>query len=181
MSVKWYLRSKPPVTFESLMTFHFCCFVHRSPWPYANLEKGYDLVTGQQAPEKIFRLANRAVYQPVMFSLSVHQSTRPQPLPLVHKHAVPVMYCSIVHLLGVVFSQFTLQLYTLRHLPDALIQGDFHIHCFLSEFGKPEFPYYPSSFWACVHKHKTWIVIFFLFHSVFELGEFARLELWRYE
>lgn len=26
-----------------------------SPWPYANLEKGYDLVTGQQAPERIFR------------------------------------------------------------------------------------------------------------------------------
>ncbi len=26
-----------------------------SPWPYANLEKGYDLVTGGQAPERIFR------------------------------------------------------------------------------------------------------------------------------
>lgn len=26
-----------------------------SPWPYANLEKGYDLVTGEQAPERIFR------------------------------------------------------------------------------------------------------------------------------
>ncbi|XP_056313149.1 astrotactin-2-like [Danio aesculapii] len=25
------------------------------PWPYSNLEKGYDLVTGEQAPEKIFR------------------------------------------------------------------------------------------------------------------------------
>ncbi|KAG7270802.1 hypothetical protein CRUP_001536 [Coryphaenoides rupestris] len=25
------------------------------PWPYTNLEKGYDLVTGEQAPEKIFR------------------------------------------------------------------------------------------------------------------------------
>ncbi|KAJ8263691.1 hypothetical protein COCON_G00161480 [Conger conger] len=28
---------------------------NEGPWPYANLEKGYDLVTGQQAPEKIFR------------------------------------------------------------------------------------------------------------------------------
>lgn len=26
-----------------------------SPWPYTNLEKGYDLVTGEQAPERIFR------------------------------------------------------------------------------------------------------------------------------
>uniref|UniRef100_A0A8C7YLW5 Astrotactin 2 n=1 Tax=Oryzias sinensis TaxID=183150 RepID=A0A8C7YLW5_9TELE len=28
---------------------------NEGPWPYANLEKGYDLVTGQQAPERIFR------------------------------------------------------------------------------------------------------------------------------
>ncbi|XP_073697135.1 astrotactin-2 [Garra rufa] len=28
---------------------------NEGPWPYSNLEKGYDLVTGQQAPEKIFR------------------------------------------------------------------------------------------------------------------------------
>ncbi|CAB1318524.1 unnamed protein product, partial [Coregonus sp. 'balchen'] len=26
------------------------------PWPYTNLEKGYDLVTGEQAPEKIFSI-----------------------------------------------------------------------------------------------------------------------------
>ncbi|MGH0153124.1 UNVERIFIED_CONTAM: hypothetical protein FKN15_023932 [Acipenser sinensis] len=25
------------------------------PWPYTTLERGYDLVTGEQAPEKIFR------------------------------------------------------------------------------------------------------------------------------
>lgn len=29
-----------------------------SPWPYSNLERGYDLVTGEQAPEKIFRWAH---------------------------------------------------------------------------------------------------------------------------
>uniref|UniRef100_A0A8C9Z9Q3 Astrotactin 2 n=1 Tax=Sander lucioperca TaxID=283035 RepID=A0A8C9Z9Q3_SANLU len=28
---------------------------NEGPWPYANLEKGYDLVTGEQAPERIFR------------------------------------------------------------------------------------------------------------------------------
>uniref|UniRef100_A0A8C8GD77 Astrotactin 2 n=1 Tax=Oncorhynchus tshawytscha TaxID=74940 RepID=A0A8C8GD77_ONCTS len=28
---------------------------NEGPWPYTNLEKGYDLVTGEQAPEKIFR------------------------------------------------------------------------------------------------------------------------------
>ncbi|KAJ8408724.1 hypothetical protein AAFF_G00253590 [Aldrovandia affinis] len=28
---------------------------NEGPWPYTNLEKGYDLVTGQQAPERIFR------------------------------------------------------------------------------------------------------------------------------
>uniref|UniRef100_A0A8C9VSV2 Astrotactin 2 n=1 Tax=Scleropages formosus TaxID=113540 RepID=A0A8C9VSV2_SCLFO len=28
---------------------------NEGPWPYSNLEKGYDLVTGEQAPEKIFR------------------------------------------------------------------------------------------------------------------------------
>uniref|UniRef100_A0A3B3UJ77 Astrotactin 2 n=1 Tax=Poecilia latipinna TaxID=48699 RepID=A0A3B3UJ77_9TELE len=28
---------------------------NEGPWPYANLEKGYDLVTGAQAPERIFR------------------------------------------------------------------------------------------------------------------------------
>uniref|UniRef100_A0A8C4DA24 Astrotactin 2 n=1 Tax=Dicentrarchus labrax TaxID=13489 RepID=A0A8C4DA24_DICLA len=28
---------------------------NEGPWPYANLEKGYDLVTGKQAPERIFR------------------------------------------------------------------------------------------------------------------------------
>uniref|UniRef100_A0A3P9J3M2 Astrotactin 2 n=1 Tax=Oryzias latipes TaxID=8090 RepID=A0A3P9J3M2_ORYLA len=28
---------------------------NEGPWPYANLEKGYDLVTGQQAPERILR------------------------------------------------------------------------------------------------------------------------------
>ncbi|XP_072309229.1 astrotactin-2-like isoform X2 [Eucyclogobius newberryi] len=28
---------------------------NEGPWPYATLEKGYDLVTGQQAPERIFR------------------------------------------------------------------------------------------------------------------------------
>ncbi|XP_035234487.1 astrotactin-2-like isoform X2 [Anguilla anguilla] len=28
---------------------------NEGPWPYANLEKGYDLVTGEQGPEKIFR------------------------------------------------------------------------------------------------------------------------------
>lgn len=25
------------------------------PWPYTTLERGYDLVTGEQAPEKILR------------------------------------------------------------------------------------------------------------------------------
>uniref|UniRef100_A0A673L1I6 MACPF domain-containing protein n=1 Tax=Sinocyclocheilus rhinocerous TaxID=307959 RepID=A0A673L1I6_9TELE len=28
---------------------------NEGPWPYSNLERGYDLVTGEQAPEKIFR------------------------------------------------------------------------------------------------------------------------------
>uniref|UniRef100_A0A674PL46 Astrotactin 2 n=2 Tax=Takifugu rubripes TaxID=31033 RepID=A0A674PL46_TAKRU len=28
---------------------------NEGPWPYTNLEKGYDLVTGEQAPERIFR------------------------------------------------------------------------------------------------------------------------------
>uniref|UniRef100_A0A8C7FC56 Astrotactin 2 n=1 Tax=Oncorhynchus kisutch TaxID=8019 RepID=A0A8C7FC56_ONCKI len=28
---------------------------NEGPWPYTNLEKGYDLVTGEQTPEKIFR------------------------------------------------------------------------------------------------------------------------------
>uniref|UniRef100_A0A672GE35 Astrotactin 2 n=1 Tax=Salarias fasciatus TaxID=181472 RepID=A0A672GE35_SALFA len=28
---------------------------NEGPWPYATLEKGYDLVTGEQAPERIFR------------------------------------------------------------------------------------------------------------------------------
>ncbi|XP_028318628.1 astrotactin-2 isoform X2 [Gouania willdenowi] len=28
---------------------------NEGPWPYAHLEKGYDLVTGEQAPERIFR------------------------------------------------------------------------------------------------------------------------------
>ncbi|XP_077593059.1 astrotactin 2 isoform X1 [Stigmatopora nigra] len=28
---------------------------NEGPWPYANLEKGYDLVTGEQSPERIFR------------------------------------------------------------------------------------------------------------------------------
>uniref|UniRef100_A0A6Q2X8U5 MACPF domain-containing protein n=1 Tax=Esox lucius TaxID=8010 RepID=A0A6Q2X8U5_ESOLU len=28
---------------------------NEGPWPYTNLEKGYDIVTGEQAPEKIFR------------------------------------------------------------------------------------------------------------------------------
>ncbi|KAG7480456.1 hypothetical protein MATL_G00056280 [Megalops atlanticus] len=28
---------------------------NEGPWPYTNLERGYDLVTGEQAPEKIFR------------------------------------------------------------------------------------------------------------------------------
>ncbi|CDQ89136.1 unnamed protein product, partial [Oncorhynchus mykiss] len=27
---------------------------NEGPWPYTNLEKGYDLVTGEQTPEKIF-------------------------------------------------------------------------------------------------------------------------------
>lgn len=27
----------------------------RRPWPYTTLERGYDLVTGEQAPEKILR------------------------------------------------------------------------------------------------------------------------------
>uniref|UniRef100_A0A3P8WHH1 Astrotactin 2 n=1 Tax=Cynoglossus semilaevis TaxID=244447 RepID=A0A3P8WHH1_CYNSE len=31
---------------------------NEGPWPYANLEKGYDLVTGEQAPEKIFRVCH---------------------------------------------------------------------------------------------------------------------------
>ncbi|KPP75768.1 hypothetical protein Z043_104961, partial [Scleropages formosus] len=31
---------------------------NEGPWPYTNLEKGYDLVTGEQAPEKIFRHSN---------------------------------------------------------------------------------------------------------------------------
>ncbi|XP_076139571.1 astrotactin-2 isoform X1 [Alosa pseudoharengus] len=28
---------------------------NEGPWPYTNLERGYDLVTGEQAPERIFR------------------------------------------------------------------------------------------------------------------------------
>uniref|UniRef100_A0A3B4BL99 Astrotactin-1/2 N-terminal domain-containing protein n=1 Tax=Pygocentrus nattereri TaxID=42514 RepID=A0A3B4BL99_PYGNA len=28
---------------------------NEGPWPYSNLERGYDLVTGEQAPERIFR------------------------------------------------------------------------------------------------------------------------------
>lgn len=39
----------------SLIMHSFIVFPLSSPWPYANLEKGYDLVTGEQAPERIFR------------------------------------------------------------------------------------------------------------------------------
>jgi hypothetical protein len=34
---------------------YYVVFLSGRPWPYTNLEKGYDLVTGEQAPEKIFR------------------------------------------------------------------------------------------------------------------------------
>jgi hypothetical protein len=39
---------------SSHIFFPFLCLFHR-PWPYTTLERGYDLVTGEQAPEKILR------------------------------------------------------------------------------------------------------------------------------
>uniref|UniRef100_A0A3Q3RB94 MACPF domain-containing protein n=1 Tax=Monopterus albus TaxID=43700 RepID=A0A3Q3RB94_MONAL len=43
---------------------------NEGPWPYANLEKGYDLVTGEQAPERIFSLG-QGVWLPVSKSFVV--------------------------------------------------------------------------------------------------------------
>ncbi|XP_061656795.1 astrotactin-2 isoform X2 [Syngnathoides biaculeatus] len=43
---------------------------NEGPWPYANLEKGYDLVTGEQAPEKIFSLG-QGLWLPVSKSFVV--------------------------------------------------------------------------------------------------------------
>ncbi|XP_054612972.1 astrotactin-2-like isoform X2 [Dunckerocampus dactyliophorus] len=43
---------------------------NEGPWPYANLEKGYDLVTGEQAPERIFSLG-QGLWLPVSKSFVV--------------------------------------------------------------------------------------------------------------
>lgn len=43
-----YLRLIPCLVFCFLRYF-------LRPWPYTTLERGYDLVTGEQAPEKILR------------------------------------------------------------------------------------------------------------------------------
>ncbi|MEQ2240582.1 Astrotactin-2, partial [Ilyodon furcidens] len=40
---------------------------NEGPWPYANLEKGYDLVTGEQAPERIFRIAQGNLVEELIF------------------------------------------------------------------------------------------------------------------
>uniref|UniRef100_A0A8B9JHP1 Astrotactin 2 n=1 Tax=Astyanax mexicanus TaxID=7994 RepID=A0A8B9JHP1_ASTMX len=42
---------------------------NEGPWPYSNLERGYDLVTGEQAPEKIF---SRVIWVPNMGTLIMY-------------------------------------------------------------------------------------------------------------
>lgn len=89
--------------------------VPHSPWPYANLEKGYDLVTGEQAPERIFRWSSAAPPPPSSIHLSIclwqlvifpgvcseacgHCSKEAQPVQLVRGRAVRLVLPSHVRL-----------------------------------------------------------------------------------
>ncbi|CAG12412.1 unnamed protein product [Tetraodon nigroviridis] len=47
---------------------------NEGPWPYTNLEKGYDLVTGEQAPERIFRQQKQHVTVTISAQLPVGTS-----------------------------------------------------------------------------------------------------------
>lgn len=65
------------VKMSTLFIHHVsCCCCMSSPWPYTNLERGYDLVTGQQAPERIFRWVQSSIIAPSALSQHISVNSR---------------------------------------------------------------------------------------------------------